>query len=587
MKILLTVHQFYPDFFSGTEVLTFSVAQELMRRGHQVVVFTGCPVKHQMLHWDRFDRYVVDGIEVHRFSHSFAPMGDQYVLSELEYDNHLATAFFVYLLDTVRPDIVHFFHLSRLGSVLVDAVRQKAVPAYYTPTDFWAVCPTIQLLLENGSICPGPSANGGNCIKHVAGLTHWRHLATLMQYIPDRIMDAIASFARSTILCPFPFRQEIAALSQRLSFNITRLNALHGIFSPTKLMTDVLTRNGVDPDLIVQSAYGLDISGFDGIQRKFDPTKPLTIGYIGTLIPHKGCQVLIEAFLRLKNKDVRLHVYGDMGQFPDYVEKLKNLAGERRNIAFLGTFPNERIAEIFAGIDVLVVPSLWYENTPLVVYSALAAKCPVITSNFPGMSEVVFNGNNGLTFEPGNIEELHQCLHRVAQNPSLLQTLSAHCQKPKSIAAYVDELLASYCEENRSHLHDLLPRLPIEPYQPETPHGYILGWAAVAFTEARSIRLVAAGREIGRTTHMQPRPDVRNHFRRLGRFTSCIRYGFALAIKESMDRATAELVVEDQTGDLQQIPLSALPVGRSVQVGINTVVGIDAAEFPVTHADKQ
>jgi len=581
MKILLTAHQFFPDYFAGTEVLTFSVAKELIRRGHQVFVFTGYPARPPLPYpWQRFDHYVFEGIEVYRFFHSFTRTEDQRAILELEYDNHQAAGFFDHLLETVHPDIVHFFHLSRLGTSLVDVARQKSIPAYFTPTDFWAICPTSQLLLGNGDLCSGPSAGGGKCIKHVATAAKWRReVELLIKFLPNRVVDWIAAVTRLPIKSPIPLRQEIAALSRRASFNVNRLNALSAIFSPTQLMTDVLTRNGVDARLIVQSAYGLNISGFDEVRREYDPAKPLTFGFIGTLAPHKGCHVLIEAFRRLNRKGVRLHIYGDLEHFSEYVAKLKALAGDCEDIAFLGTFPNAEIAGVFAGIDALVVPSLWYENAPLVVYSGLAAKCPVIASNFPGMSEVVLNEHNGLTFEPGNIEALAQCLLRLSTTPSLLKQLSEQCQKPKSIAAYVDELIGMYTQTDRQPLHQLPPRTPIPSYQPEGPYGFIVGWAAIASTEPRSVGLISEGHEIARTTYLQPRLDARTRVKYSGRFVRGNKYGFVMPFSEPVTSATAVLVLEDRHGYFHQIPFTRLTVGKPVEIDSELLVCIDEVEF--------
>jgi glycosyltransferase involved in cell wall biosynthesis len=104
---------------------------------------------------------------------------------------------------------------------------------------------------------------------------------------------------------------------------------------------------------------------------------------------------------------------------------------------------------VLAGIDVLVVPSTWYENTPLVIYSALAAGCPVIASDLGGMAEVVTDGENGLLVEPGKPEALAAELKRLTSDRQLLQKLAAGCRRPKSIEEYVAELLSVY--------RDLLP----------------------------------------------------------------------------------------------------------------------------------
>lgn len=444
LKILLTVHQFFPAYFSGTEVLTFSVARELKRRGHDVFVLTGFPAKTPLSDDDRFDEYEIDGLRVFRFHHAYVRMGGQSTITEIEYDNRLAARYFAKLLSDLAPDIVHFFHLSRLGAGLIDVAVKAGVPAYATPTDFWSVCPTSQLLLRDGSMCAGPSAFGGNCVKHVAELTQGAAIQKISRAVPTVLVDALAAATVRGLMPPYPKRAEVAAMAGRRPFVVERLNKLHGIISPTRLMTSVLTGNGVDGRLIMDSAYGIDIAAGDVAPVQYTKDRKLVVGFIGTLARHKGCHVLIEAFRKLDPAAACLKIYGNLSDFPAYAEQLKSLAGAAVNIEFCGTFPHAKIADVLREVDVLVVPSLWYENTPLVAYAALAAKRPLIVSDFPGLVEVVKHGWNGLVFAPGRADALSACLERLIHEPALLQTLSLHCMRPKSSAAYVDELLRLY-----------------------------------------------------------------------------------------------------------------------------------------------
>ncbi len=451
MRIVLTTHQFLPDYYAGTEILTYSVARELLARGHEVAVFTGHPAKNPMPDERRFDEYEIDGLRVHRFHHAFVPLGAQKVIAEIEYNNHLASGYFKGILERFKPDVVHFFHFSRLGVALVDVVADTGIPAYYTPTDFWAVCPLSQLLLPNGRVCPGPSPFGGNCVRHVGSLGSRRR--RLIRSLPQMAVDGVVALARSRILPNFPHKGDIRALSIRAGFTVARLNMLNGIVAPTQLMADVLIRNGVNADLITRSAYGIDVTGFDTVREGRVSDSVVHIGYIGTLGPHKGCDVLIRAFNGLREKSARLHVYGDEGHFPSYVKDLHAAADGNDAITFRGTFANADIGRALAGLDVLVVPSVWYENAPLVVYSALAAKRPVIASNFPGLSEVVQNERNGLLFEPRNATALERCLRRLFREPGLLERLGANCKPPKSIARYVDELMVLYAKKDGAARH--------------------------------------------------------------------------------------------------------------------------------------
>lgn len=579
MKILLTVHQFFPEYFSGTEVLTLSVAKELLSRGHHVSVFTGYPARKLMPDSQRFDNYEIEGIQVYRFHHAFVPMGEQQVVSEIEYNNHFAARYFAGLVDEIEPDIVHFFHFSRLGAALIDVVWQRNIPAYYTPTDFWAVCPTSQLLLEDGNVCSGPSRHGGNCVKHVAMLTRWRHYSKFVRHLPDIAIDAAAVVAKSVDIIRFPFKHEIAALSGRKPFNISRLNVLQGIVSPTKLMTDVLVRNGVRQDLITQSAYGINVSGFDKAQQRISSDQGITFGYIGTLAPHKGCHVLIRAFLSSNHNEARLKIYGNPNEFPDYVAELKEAAEGCGSIEFCGTFPNSQVAEVLAGIDVLVVPSVWYENTPLVVYSALAAKCPVVASNFPGMSEVVRDGWNGMLFAPGNAEALSACLRRLQDEPELCPALSKNCQRPKSISTYVDELLDLY-KQARTVPRSTLPQQQVfEPLVSSKQRGFVAGWAVVSPDEPKAIRVFDGEHEIGLTTRFMPRPDVRDGLRNSGIKLHTANFGFLLNLTRPTNRSTAILEIEDKQGTKHRIPFSSLTVGESVQLGDREFIGLDHEEF--------
>ena len=579
MKILLTVHQFFPEYFSGTEVLTFSVAKELLSRGHQVSVFTGYPARKLIPDAQRFDQYEIEGIQVYRFHHAFVPMGEQQTVSEIEYNNHFAARYFMSLVADIKPDVVHFFHFSRLGAALVDVVRQRDIPAYYTPTDFWAVCSTSQLLLEDGNVCDGPSRHGGNCIKHVAMRTHWRHYSKLVRHLPDAAMDLIAATAKMKVDVNFPFKHEIAALSNRKPFNVSRLNALQGIVSPTQLMTDVLVRNGVRQDLITQSSYGINVSGYDEAQERLSAEQGITFGYIGTLAPHKGCHVLIPAFLELANNSTSLKIYGSPNEFPDYVAELKQAAQGHDAIEFCGTFPNDKIAEVLAGIDVLVVPSVWYENTPLVVYSALAAKCPVIASDFAGMSEVIHDGWNGMLFTPRSTEALGECMRRLMSQPELLGELSKNCQPPKSISTYVDALLGLYEKCPTAPRFELEDPQLFEPFIPSNSHGSVSGWVVASKNEPFAVRVFDDGQEVGLTTHFVPRLDVRDNLRSSRMKVKTANFGFSLNLSQSINRFSATLEIEDNQGTKHRVSFSKLVVGKSVQLGEQVFVGLDQEEF--------
>lgn len=441
MKILLTAHQFFPHHTAGTEVLTYSVARELILRGHTVRVFTGHPSTVIMREEDRFDEYEHDGIHVYRFHHAYVPMTGQQSMIEVGYDNRLASIYFERLLENFKPDIVHFFHLNRLGTGLILCAVQANIRRFLTPTDFWLVCPTGQLLLADGSLCSGPSAYAGNCMKHLAQNTQQGLVGKAAQWFPTAAADLLGQLTKNGVLPSYPKSHEVAAIAARLDNNVARLNQLSGITVPNEFMRALLVRHGVSPNLIAQSTFGIDMSSSAESLPRAIVQSPLRAGFIGTLAPHKGCHVLIDGIKRLPAGCVTLKIYGNLNDFPEYANELKQSAAQHPSIIFCGTFPNADIAQVMSELDVLVVPSLWYENTPLVLYSAQAARCPVLASNLPGISEVILDEENGLLFEAGNDTALTRLLCRLVDESGLLHRLSANTRRPKSTASYVDELL--------------------------------------------------------------------------------------------------------------------------------------------------
>jgi glycosyltransferase involved in cell wall biosynthesis len=441
MNILLTVHQFFPAYSAGTEVLTFSVARELIKRGHEVRILTAEPGDEKLQDDERFDQYHYEGIHIYRFYHAYTPMAGQHSMIEISFDNNLAANYFGQILKDFKPDLVHFFHLNRLGTGLIEKCINAGIPAFMTPTDFWLICPTGQLLLADGKLCSGANAYAGNCVKHFAQGTQKGLAGKIAKWIPTFIVDLLVIFTRANVIPAYPQQLEIKAISSRLSKNITRLNQLNKIVSPNAFMTEKLVQQGVLSQLIIQSAFGIDIQEEKSQHLRQSPHNPFRIGFIGTLAPYKGCHILIEAFNRLPENSAQLKIYGKTADFQTYSDEIMQLAQANKNIEFCGVFPNSKISEVLTELDALVIPSLWFENTPLVLYSAQAAHCPVIASDFPGISAVIEDQVNGLLFEAGNVPALTKQLRRLINEPELAKLLGNNSQQPKSIAVYVDELV--------------------------------------------------------------------------------------------------------------------------------------------------
>lgn len=448
MRVLLTTHVFLPDYSSGTEILALNTARELQRLGHEVEICTGflprpglpAPQASQ-----GFDSYEYAGIKVNRFFHHAEPMGGQASAVEAEYNNLVFAGWFREYLARFKPDVVHFFHLWLLSASAIDVCYELDIPMVMTPTDFWLICPNNQLRLPDNSLCTGPDRSSVNCIKHAVSSTQSQSVGRIFNRLPNWMVAAMIWLLERGFLSKACFSPMVRALHQRAGFLRQRMNLLDRVIVPTRLMENMLVSNGLRPEKVVFSRFG--ISPVAAAGRREDATGKLRLGFIGGLSEHKGAHLLIGAVRSLPGSMAfELKIYGRGSDHPEYFEKLQRLADGDGRIHFCGTFPNDTIGQIFAGLDVLVVPSVWYENTPLVIYSAQAAGCPVIASNLGGMAEVVEHERNGLLFTAGDVTELAAAIERLVHDRGLLHRLAANADRPKQASEYAEEMQNIYIE---------------------------------------------------------------------------------------------------------------------------------------------
>jgi glycosyltransferase involved in cell wall biosynthesis len=444
MRVVLTTHRFLPSFYAGTEILTYETAKELKRRGHHVEIWTGFPADRLTAIDRPITNYEYDGLPVHVYNHNNQISALRKKVIRSEYDNLFFAKHFREYVRKIKPDVVHFFHLSRLSSSPIEICLENNVPTVFTPTDFWMICINSQLRLPDNQLCKGPDDLSTNCIYHVASQSNG--IGRYAGKLPCHLLTFLIWGARHTWWPDKWYSPLLRDLADRKIMLCQRMNVLNRVIAPTRVMKDLLIQNGMKPNNVLHIPYGINLEQF----KKNLPKKResiLRVGFIGTLSEHKGAHVLLEAVKLLPiDFPISVKVYGRLDDYPEYVAKLKAINDGDRRIEFCGHFDKNEIGRVFSTLDVLVVPSIWYENTPLVIYSAHASGTPVIGSNLGGISEVVHHEENGLLFEKGDTKGLSVLLNRVAQDRSLLQNLAGNITYPKSIQDYVDELEGVYRE---------------------------------------------------------------------------------------------------------------------------------------------
>lgn len=462
-RVLLTVHKFFPQHKAGTEVLTLKVAQELQRRGYEVLVLTANPpdLDARYKAGPETSQYEYEGIKVNVVEEALRLKNNRF---SNEFYNAAIRDYFASVVAEYAPDLVHIFHAQNLSSSIIDESAERGIPVVVSATDFWFICPVVQLKRPDGSICRGPTQFARNCLTCYTpalfppaeefqaaigkkfptfkDLEHWPK--PLSTFAVD-----MAYTAYKTTKLP----GAVSATMARPAVLRAAANRTSAITVPTKLMRDLFVENGIEPTRIHHVPFGIDTAPLEAFQTKTQSDRT-RIGFIGTLFEHKGVDILIKAFLDLPS-DVKaqLQIYGDSQQFPDYAAGLKQLASNSSvnspKIKFEGTFPNAELGRVLSNLDVLVVPSRWYENTPLVIQSSLASKTPVVATNLGGMSELIKHNVNGLLFNMNDSASLKAQLLRLISEPDLLEALRANIQPERTTQQMVDQLESIYASVRR------------------------------------------------------------------------------------------------------------------------------------------
>jgi glycosyltransferase involved in cell wall biosynthesis len=101
------------------------------------------------------------------------------------------------------------------------------------------------------------------------------------------------------------------------------------------------------------------------------------------------------------------------------------------------------MASLMADADWVIVPSIWWENAPLVIQEAFHHKRPVICSGIGGMAESVRKGIDGMWFRSGDAVHLSEKME-AALDPDLWNRMVSGIEKPRTMQQAAEDHLALY-----------------------------------------------------------------------------------------------------------------------------------------------
>lgn len=394
-RVLIAAHNHPSLHPGGTEIFAHDLFRAYQRAGCEAM-FMGATnkVHREARPGTSFQSIGNGGDEILLWSGHF----DRFYMSQI--DLYGIVPDIVELLRDFRPDVVHLHHLLLLGAEFPHIVRRTLPDCRIVLTlhDYYSICHHDGLMVRTTGkeLCHGAS--------------------------PDRCHACFKDIA----LDKFVLRERhIKSL----------LSAVDAFVSPSEFLKQRYVEWGLAEDRIEVIPNGQPERPAVEFRQQ-ERTKP-TFGYFGNLNPWKGATVLLEAAHQLISEgfDFELRVHGAAPfQSESFVSEIDQLFAQTWPVVQRrGAYRREDIAQLIQSVDCAIMPSIWWENAPLVIQEAQGQNRPVICSNIGGMAEMITDGINGLTVPPNDPLALAQAMRRMAENPDLRQLLGENARHPDTI----------------------------------------------------------------------------------------------------------------------------------------------------------
>jgi glycosyltransferase involved in cell wall biosynthesis len=466
VKILLVSHNFPPEHAAGTESYTAQLGIELARRGHSVHVYT-TEKDISRPHLSLRERPYT-GLTVHELYNNL-----HYQDFHETWDYPPIDRAFDHLLTRLTPDVVHVQHLMYLSVGCVEAAARRRIPVVYTLHDYWLQCARFgQRVHADGAICHTIDfARCGTCLARLkyAQSPLERRLGGAIARLRELTGVDVGGLARGAAATlrsrrappsatpsadPDPAlaahmeaqaRERADALRRRL---VPRVRLF---LSPSAFLRERFVEWGFPPEKLRVVRTGVDARVLHSVRR--EPRQgALRVAFVGTYAPAKGPHLLLDAW-GLLPPEARargeLDLYGPERHHAEYRRRLAEQAAEV-GARLHGPLTREGVIALLCETDLIVVPSVWYENAPLVILEAIACKTPLLVADLGGMAELVEPGATGYRFKTGDAQDLAAKLAGFLERPERLDELYARGAALRSSADLATDVEAIYGEVVRA-----------------------------------------------------------------------------------------------------------------------------------------
>lgn len=399
--VLFITHGLPPESYGGVEVYTNNLYKEFKKsKKFQTLLLSRTKV-------NKFWELLIfsDLNDPNKF-YIYTQTKDFFNIANKGFDD----AFKEFLFNT-KPDIIHFQHYLHFSITWFEIIK--------------TLLPKTKIILtlhEYGAIC----ANSGQMIK-----TKWQ----------GKELCYKASY-NDCVKC-FPYMSK-NIIKKRFE-NVNKYFSFIDLFiAPSEFLKQRYISYGFPEKKFYVSENGQQV--FKPKIRK--KSKKLRLIYIGQINYFKGLHILLKAMEILRSQtQIYLDIHGKFQDDEEYNFKILNLVNNLKNVKFCGPYSQNQLPKILSKYDLVIVPSIWWENSPLVIQEAYMAKLPIICSDIGGMAEKVKNNISGLHFKVGNSADLANKILKIYKNRNLLKKFEKNIKPVKSI------------KENRIELENLYLKL--------------------------------------------------------------------------------------------------------------------------------
>jgi glycosyltransferase involved in cell wall biosynthesis len=405
-RIAIVAHTHPSLTKGGAEIAAYGLYTGLLRLGLDALFITACPQ-------DDAARLVLGSAREKAIYYAPQRYEPFYNLSPGPVIAQLRS-----ILEAERITIVNFHHFLNIGiNTIRAAASKRARTVVVTLHEYLAICH------HHGQMVTRPD----------------RHLCESSE--PGRCNACFPEFSRQQFI-------------RRRLLMLDALAQGSGVISPSAFLADRMERWGLPRERIEVVENGLFFEATKPQARAVPGDEKFVFGYFGQLTPFKGVDVLLDAAEIVARtpvlaERVKIRIHGNIvGQTSDFVSRLQNLVKGLPILDYAGAYDNERVIELMQECHYIVVPSTWWENSPLVIQEAYAAGCPVICAGIGGMQEKVRDGEAGLHFRRGDGADLARTIEH-AMDAGVLARLRTGLPEPRDCLTMAEDYVTTFARFTR------------------------------------------------------------------------------------------------------------------------------------------